>query len=155
MNKELQLRLQAYLDSEVSSSEARQVAALLSKDAEAQALYEELRQTKTLLAGNELEIKLPESREFYWSKIQREISRVPADERSPARPQRAWWFRLLAPLSATAIVALGMIALTSHQTSPGFLSRQEVETALEDTSAISFFSDQHKMTVVWVQSQID
>jgi hypothetical protein len=30
-----------------------------------------------------------------------------------------------------------------------------VETALEDTSAISFFSDQHKMTVVWVESQID
>ena len=65
MNREAEIRLQAYLDNEISSSEARQVAAWLARDQAAAQVYEELRNTKLLLSGNEPEIQLPESREFY------------------------------------------------------------------------------------------
>ena len=76
INHETELELQAYLDGELSAGEAKAIADLLGRDAGAQALYQELRTAKSLLAGNELDRKLPESREFYWSKIQRQIDQV-------------------------------------------------------------------------------
>src|SRR5881296_2996806 len=75
INHETELKLQAYLDGELSPGEAKTVADLLRRDAGAQALYQELRIAKSLLAENELERKLPESGEFYWSKIRRQIER--------------------------------------------------------------------------------
>src|SRR6266536_3491712 len=76
INHETELRLQAYLDGELSEAEAKGIADLLRCDAGAQTLYQELRIAKSLLAGNELERKLPEPPEFYWSKIQRHIERM-------------------------------------------------------------------------------
>ena len=75
MKHELELKLQAHLDGELTGREATEIAALLEHDREAAALFGELRNIKTALTGNELEIKLPETREFYWSKIEREIAR--------------------------------------------------------------------------------
>jgi anti-sigma factor RsiW len=154
MNQELQLQLQAYLDNEVSSSEARQTAALLSKDPQAQALYEELRHTKNLLLENELEVSLPESRDFYWSKIQRAIDRLPQETPSaPKRVLRPWWLRLAVPLGAAALLAVALLSMTDGRNPSTRLSLQEVETPDEDTTSMTFFSEQQKMTVVWVQSQ--
>jgi len=76
INHEKELKLQAYLDGELPADEANAIADLLGRDAGAQALYQELRVAKSLLAGNELERTLSESREFYWSKIQRQIDRA-------------------------------------------------------------------------------
>ena len=78
MEQEQQLRLQAYLDGELPEAEARAVAEWLSRDGEAMALATELRQTTEALGGFEQGIRLPESREFYWSKIQRQIQREDA-----------------------------------------------------------------------------
>jgi len=76
INHETELKLQAYLDGELSEAQAKGIADLLGCDAGAQTLYQELRIAKSLLAGNELERKLPEPPEFYWSKIQRHIERL-------------------------------------------------------------------------------
>jgi len=117
MKTEDQLRLQAYLDNEVSSSEARQIASWIARDPEAKALYDELQGTKALLnAENELPVTVPDSRDFYWSKIQREIERA---EREPARATatvRPWWIRIMAPVAATA--ALALVLFTSISTAP-------------------------------------
>ena len=75
INHETELKLQAYLDGELSSGEAKAVEDLSTHDADARALFEELKLTKSVLAENELEVRLPESRGFYWSKIQRQIER--------------------------------------------------------------------------------
>src|SRR5437667_9183999 len=105
MNLEPELKLQAYLDGELSARQARKVAAQLENDAAAQQLLAELKMTKTLLGGSEQERKLLESPEFYWSKIQREIERT-----EPAAPPKqfaqfvAAWRRLLAPLAGVALV---------------------------------------------------
>jgi anti-sigma factor RsiW len=70
---EKQIKVQAYLDGELGGEELRQVETLCSQDPEAVALLAELRMTRDILAGGESAVQLPESREFYWSKIRREI----------------------------------------------------------------------------------
>ena len=64
-----QLKLQSYLDGELPEAEAAEVARWLSEDQEASALLTELRQTTQAMAGFEDGVRLPESREFFWSKI--------------------------------------------------------------------------------------
>ncbi|HEY0552249.1 MAG TPA: hypothetical protein VGF13_21795, partial [Verrucomicrobiae bacterium] len=87
MNGEDGIKLQAHLDGELTGREAQQVAALLETDAEARAVFGELQQTKAWFKANEPEMRLPESREFFWSKIERDIQRLesaPAERQSPA-----------------------------------------------------------------------
>ncbi len=75
MNEEQQLKLQAWLDRELPDAEARQVEAWIASDPEAARLRAELENTRHALAGFEAGVRLPETREFYWSKIAREIER--------------------------------------------------------------------------------
>jgi len=87
MNSDTQLKIQAYLDNELSPGEARKIAATLSSDRDLQELYGELQATKETLRANEPEVKLGDSREFYWSQIQRRIATA---EREPAPRTAAW-----------------------------------------------------------------
>src|SRR6516165_10549542 len=84
MDDKAQLKLQAYLDGELPEGEARELATGLAQDQEAAALLAELRQTRDAIAGSEQVRALPESREFYWSKIQRAIERAEAPAPQPA-----------------------------------------------------------------------
>jgi anti-sigma factor RsiW len=148
MKTEEQLRLQAYLDNEVSSSEARQIAAWIERDPEAKALYAELQATKKLLSPeNEVGVTCPEGRDFYWSKIARAIETA---EREPVRREvaRPWWIRLLAPAAGAAVLAL--VLLTSISFNPTTAMHQ-VERSETDNS-ITFYSPEQKMTVVWIPS---
>ena len=158
INHETELKLQAFLDGELSPGEAKAIADLLESDAGAQGLYQELKVARSLLAGNELERKLPESREFYWSKIQRQIDRVestqavgPEESTTPA-----WWTRFLAPAGVLAALAVFVaVLLLSPEGGGTFLSlddSHEIETPLEETSSFSFRSEEAAMTVVWVDS---
>jgi anti-sigma factor RsiW len=112
MNADLELKLQAYLDGELPAGEVKAVEALLAQDAGARDLLAELTNTRAALTGHEAGIKLPESREFYWSKIQRELQR---QEASPAAPVAAevsvfaWLRRLLVPAGAVATVILAVM----------------------------------------------
>src|SRR4030095_8318940 len=101
MNSDTQLKVQSYLDNELSPGEARKVASMITSDHDAQLLFEELRSMREVLSQNEPAVKLEESREFYWSKIQKGIL---AAERTPVtRPSSSpWWIRLLAPVLGTA-----------------------------------------------------
>jgi anti-sigma factor RsiW len=148
MKTEEQLKLQAYLDNEVSSSEARQIASWIEKDAEARALYEELRATKALLCvENEAPVACPESRDFYWSKIAQGIERA---EREPAREvaARPWWIKLLAPVAGAA--ALALFVFTSISTNPHFAQIQERSNVEDGT--MTFHSKDNSMTIVWIPS---
>ena len=88
MDYEAQLKLQSYLDGELPENEAREVANWLGRDPEAVALFTELDQTGKALAGFQEDLSLPESRDFYWSKIRREIQR---EQAPPVRAIRAPW----------------------------------------------------------------
>jgi len=159
MNQELQLKLQSYLDGEVSSREARRVAKLLEQNAEARALVGELRATRDFLAGNEPVVNLPESREFYWSKIQREILRA---ESAPSPVSAGWlfaWRRYLAPLAGVAFVMfLGLGTVRYYDLTPFDLATRhltEVENHSEHTSSFSFRSHTENMFVVWVYDKAE
>ncbi|MSU61330.1 MAG: hypothetical protein EXS31_02875 [Pedosphaera sp.] len=152
MKNDLALKIQACVDNELNASEAREVACLVESDAEARALHDELIAIRDLTVANEPEYKLPESGEFYWSKIKRDInssSARPVRESSKAPFWSAIWTRMV----ATCGVAVG-IALLISVNRQGIVGPQvhEIESALDEMSTITFHSDSANMTVVWVQN---
>src|SRR6516225_9527498 len=121
MTDEQQLTLQAFLDCELSDKDAREVAAWVAGDADATALLGELRNTRRALANFEPALKVPESREFYWSKIQREIQRrEPEPAPAPARSVSllALLRRVLMPVGGLAVLAIAGV-LAFHEIFPG------------------------------------
>ncbi len=150
-----QLKLQSYLDGELPEAEAREAANLLTRDQDAAALATELRQTRQALAGFEEGVRLPESREFFWSKIQREIQRQEAS--APERRVRVPWAlrlrRFLMP--ATGIAVIGLLALVVTRESGTGGSDSIVETALEDSGAFTYHDYSAGVTLVWLSYPAD
>lgn len=159
MNMEQQLRVQAWLDGELPEAEARRVEGMVNGDLQAQSLVAELRMTKTTLAGNEPELKLPESREFFWGKIQREIERLDKAAEVEARPA-FWlmnWRRWMAPLSGIALIAFFSLLSINIFRQPlgddGVNYLVEVENLSEHVSSISYKSQSENMFVVYLYNK--
>jgi anti-sigma factor RsiW len=154
INQDQKLNLQAYLDDELSPGRSREVAAWLEGDSEARQLAAELTEIRTTLQNNELDFKLSESREFYWSKIERAIRQNSRKARPAASLSRfQWWFRLLAPAMGFSLLLMAAVSLLKLGPAPSAVSYlHEIETPLDDISAISFHSQSAGMTVVWVQT---
>src|SRR5258706_3730404 len=136
MDFDAQLKLQAYLDGELPEAEAREVANWLARDREAAALHTELRNTREALAGFEVGAEMPESREFFWSKIEREIRRL---EPSQPAPSPVPWLgrlrRLLVPVAGLALLLVaGLLTLN-----PPRQLGSEMETA--DSGAFVYHDD--------------
>jgi len=147
MEYDAQLKLQAYLDGELPESEAKEVAKWLAQDQEAMLLHSELKNTRQALAGGETPMQLPESREFFWSKVQREISRLEVAE--PAGQKESLlvhWRRLLVPISAAAV--LGIVILTAI--GPFESSSPESEVASEDSGSFVYRDESSGTTLVWL-----
>lgn len=148
MDWEQQLKLQAYLDDELSAADRRRVEAWLARDGEAVALLAELRRTHMALAVGERDHQLPESREFYWLQIERGIRSA---EQAPAAPERlSWWAawrRLVIPLGAMAAVVLaGILTVSQFNPAPG----RESEMTLADSDAFTYRDYAGGMTLVWL-----
>jgi anti-sigma factor RsiW len=156
MNVDLGIELQAYLDGELNERDAARVAKLIETDAEARGLFTELQQTSAMLKANEPEMRLPESREFFWSKIEREIART---EAVPVVASGGSWFsfvrRHFAALSgATVAAALVMFAVVQmNVVSPSLL--EEIDNPLEDTGSFAFRSESQQLTLVWISNPAD
>lgn len=146
MNTEL--KLQAFLDGELDARETREVEALIAQDAPSAALLQELKWTKGAIVGNEAEVKLSESREFFWGKIERAIE---AGEKQAATAPvgRAWWMKLLYPATGLAAMAAVMFAISGGRTGGG----EGTESVSEDVNAISFRSEAEAMSVVYVADE--
>jgi hypothetical protein len=152
MTDEQQLKLQAFLDGEdevLPEAEAREITALLARDADAMALWGELKNTCNALKDFGPGPKLPESREFYWSKIKREIERsAPAAAPAPTVSLFTRWRRILMPLGAVATLALvGIIALHAFS---GGQRPIAVNSMLADAGAFTYRDESQGMTVVWL-----
>ena len=154
MNQDMALKYQAFVDGELSESEARRMAEAVENDADARALVTELRSTKAVLAGNEPEVTLPESREFFWGKIQRQIERLEAEPANAPGWSGVWtaWRRFVAPLAGVAVITfLGMVAVRLYSPEPvDYLA--EIENLSEESTAYSFRSG--NMFVVWTQDRV-
>ena len=110
------------------------------RDGEARLLVAELQNTGAALAGHEEGLRLPESREFFWSKISREIERQERTAAVPARKaaERPWLLRLLVP--AGAIAAAVLLAVWHAGQSPAAMPPMtaEMELASDDMGAYTF-----------------
>ena len=151
MDYEAQLKLQAYVDGELSAADARQVTAWLKQDPEAAALEAELRNTNGALAGFESEIKLPESREFFWSKVERDIRRSEAAASVPLEvPLYARLRRILMPVTGLALIAIATMVVMREGRSPLFPTGGNSETALSDSEAFTYRDYNAGTTLVWL-----
>jgi anti-sigma factor RsiW len=156
MDYEAQLKLQAFLDGELTEGEARKVADWLARDREAAALLEELRNTRGALAGFEAGIQLPESREFFWSKVQREIQRLETPARKPApTPLFGLLRRFLVPASALAVVLVAGVVLIRPAGPFGHAHTTGIETALADAGAFTYHDYSAGATLVWLSYPAD
>jgi len=154
MKHDLELKLMALLDGELSPAEAREVERLCATDREATALLGELRQTRALLAENEPQAVVPVSREFYWSRIQREIDRleVPPATGSPSAWQRLRLvFRRYSGAFAGVGVAAALALMATHLQNPTAVDLfEDVDNPVQDGGVFSFRSEEHGATLVWV-----
>lgn len=152
MNEEQQLKLQAYLDGELPEPERRRVAAWLANDAAAAALSAELRNTRQAFGHFDAGLKLPESREFYWSKIQREIRRRELSA-SATQPSR-WWARVLRRWLAPALTVTALLTVATVGLELGLwrtpAKGPETEMTVADAGAFTYQDFANGTTLVWV-----
>lgn len=154
MNQDRELEIQAFLDGELSGRQARKVEQWLASDSEAQALLRELQATKSALAQNEPLLALPETREFYWNKIQRQIETA-VPEREAAQPS-FWlaWRRYLGPVTAVAaVMILAVFSMKEVGLDEADRHLAEIENLSEHASSLSFRSQSENMFVVWVYNK--
>ena len=87
MKQEDRLKIQAWLDGELAPQESAIIADLVDSNLEAKAVADELETIQTILKSGENLEKLEDSRDFYWSQIQRQIE---SEESTAAKePNRA------------------------------------------------------------------
>lgn len=152
MKQDTQLKLQAYLDGELPPAEVKVVADLIAADPHARELLTELTNTRAVVTAHEVTVKVPATREFYWSGIRREIER---QEQSP-RPQSqdvslfALLRRMLVPASGLVAVMLAVMLAGQTFRSSGNLIREESETTFTDAGAFTYRDYASGTTLVWV-----
>ncbi len=147
MNTEL--KLQALVDGELDAREVREVVALLAQDAQSAALMQELKWTKGALVGNDAELALPETREFFWSKIERTIAIEEKKAAATAPAERSWWLKLLYPATGLAAMVAVMFVVSGGRSTDG----ADSESVPEDVNAVSFRSESEQMSVVYVADE--
>lgn len=159
MNRELELKIQGYLDGELSERERRQVEACLAENPAATRMLRELTWTRSFLVEHEPAPAVPESREFYWSKIARGIEReerAALRERTPWEILREWipWRRALAPAAGIALALFLVVGSLKFYdlgtTDPYPRHLAQVESPSEQMGAFSFRSQSENVFVIWL-----
>lgn len=149
MKNDTQLQLQAYFDGELDGLEARQAKAWLKEDPEAEALLAELASTRELLRHCGAEIRLPESREFFWSKIERTIA---TQARPGSRPRNEWlsllpaWRFFVPAGSLVALVITAVLAVRAPETA----NVPANESTVSDPGAMTYRDEASGTTLVWL-----
>jgi len=147
----IELKVQALVDGELDAREMREVEGLLAQDGFASSLVRELMWTKSAVRESEAGVALPESREFFWSKVERGIAAEARNQAAPAVPSApAWWAKLLFPASGMAALIAVMVVLSGAR--PGSDDGLN-ENVAEDINAYSFHSEAEKMSVVYVSDE--
>ena len=161
MTNEQQLKLQAFLDGELPEREAREILAWTQRDSAAAGLLAELKNTRQAMVNSKPHLNVPESREFYWSKIQNKIQRLePEAAAAPGVSIFAALRRWLLP--AVAVGALAIAGLIAHFNVPkaavetvADADTPTVETTLANSDATTYHDASEGTTLVWFSSAAD
>ena len=149
MNPDLELKLQALADGELTEPEAARVRRLAASDPHAGRLLAETQYLKAAFLDNELTVPVPETREFYWSKIARQIERQERSRPSPALPWPARLRRLLAPLAGVAALAVVLLAALNLSAPQAAINR--VCVTAEGFEAHTFRDQSSGLTFVYLR----
>ena len=156
---EIQLKVQALVDGELTGREAEELRDRLETDAGLKEFYERLTAVRELMAGAELPRTLPESGDFHWSQISKVIEFDERQANHMARPASGanWILRWVFPLAGIACL---MLLLTLQQTrnpnlSISLGSDHELELSIDDLDVMTFNTGDDNMSVVWLDYSID
>jgi anti-sigma factor RsiW len=159
MNRELQEKIQAWVDGELDASEARRIADLTQSDPSALALANNLRGFRDLVRQHPPERAVDASRDFYWSRIRQGIERAetirPARTTPKTAPNPARWLAWFIPSAVVALAAVFVLRPESNpvparESQAPVLVEHVVESPLEEMNTLTFYSSNDAMTVVWV-----
>lgn len=151
------LKIQAYVDGELSRAEARKVESLISSDNEARCLYEELKATSVLLKQNEPEVKLTVPRELYWQQIYSKIQQ--ADNQPVSVLEHLYNLvhfalakKYFVPVTAAIVLLIGFFTLKEiARPTEDYLV--VIENVAEEVGSYSFRASSEKMFVVWIYNK--
>jgi anti-sigma factor RsiW len=147
MKQDLELKLQAWLDGELPPAEAEAMRRFAESDPEARSLAAGLQGIRAALLQHERPLAVPETREFYWSKIQREIQR--AERIRPTQPRVRRWRLWLAPLAGAS--ALAAVLLVTLHPSPSPEAFNQVSVTAAGYQARTFHDKATGMNFVFLQ----
>jgi hypothetical protein len=159
MNREQAFRLQSYADGELSRREADGVRDWISQSPDAQRMLREIQWARAVVSENEPLASVPESREFYWGKIERAIELEAAGRQRAPRAGR--WLemlggirRLLAPSAGLALAMILVVGVVKFYEVPvSVLAPRhvaQIEIPSEDMGYFSFLSLADNVFVVWL-----
>jgi anti-sigma factor RsiW len=151
MNTNQQLEIQAYVDGQLADSDARRVERQLADDAAGAALAADLRQVRETIRNGEPIMEVPDTRDFYFSQIRRRIAtEEKAASLSPAPSAGGFnWIRSML-LPAVGVACLTAVAVLTTRETPRPFVPGVVNIASDEMSAITFRSEQNRMTVVYL-----
>lgn len=174
MNFEQQIKIQSYLDGELSLAERKQVEVWLEQDQQLRQLRDELQQMSAALRRHEPVEGVPDTREFYWTGIERAIQSQPlggAESVGHRRPfigqptasfrdwARSWWLRLAVPAAAAVLLVVAVLSNRETEPPPQSASSvtqlddlRDIEIPTDDVNTFAFHSEAAGMTVVWVET---
>ena len=156
---EIQLKVQALVDGELTGQEAKEWRSRLETDAGLKELYARLTAVRGLMTDAELPRTLPESGDFHWSQISKAIEREERQVKHLARPASGanWLLRWVLPLAGVACL---MLLLTLQQTTRPDLgislgSDHELELSIDDLDVMTFNTMDDAMSVVWLDYSLN
>jgi len=152
MNDDAQLKLMAYLDGELPAEEVAEIESLIKADQEAADLVSELRWAQEAISGNELEIKVPETREFYWSKISKaiEFEEKQAERAAGSSEKLKWWNKILLPFAGVAAVALVFTFANPNQTPQVDGPAPVIDNPESAIQLDEYYDEQEQTSMIWV-----
>ena len=153
---EIELKIQALVDGELTEFEAGKLRDRIKNDIRLQILHERLTQMKDLISTHEMPRVLPESSDFYWSKISQEIEVGGSAAQSSAQSLvMKWVFRRLAPLLGIASVALLITLQGPNLPDLGIILDYNHELLTDEIDVMTFNSADDSMSVVWIDYSMD
>ena len=156
---EIQLKVQAMVDGELTSPEVKEWCGRLETDAGLKELHARLTAVRGLMTGAELPRTLPESGDFHWSQISKAIEREEQQAKHLARPASGanWLLRWVLPLAGVACLILFLTLQQTTRLDLGISlgSDHELELSIDDLDVMTFNTMDDAMSVVWLDYSLN
>ena len=155
----IELKIQALVDDELTELEAGQLREQIESDPELKIVHERLMQIRDLISENEVPYALPATGDFYWTKIVQCIDKKELSNHPPngflteIKPL----FRWLAPLLGCVSVVLFLVVQQPADPDLGIVlnSDHELELTSDEIDVMTFNSDDDSMSIVWLDYSMD